>query len=386
MKCIFCEAEIEADDNFCWQCGEYTSKGYAFLKDKSNVNLIINGAAIKQNDRFSILITLLCLVIFAFMGMTYLRGQDLFKPIVYLKKQIINYIYGYNTSIIKTDNKYNRINVNSYEEAIEFIKKDFQEQSYMCYSNLELSTLEYEMQNNYSIPSVIFCDISLTEAQKIKDVVDKMYALFPNIKGALTNIAITNAATNSEYIARFQPMYQFVNINDDIENYNKVNKTQILLNSYYFLNENMLSKPISDIVGENWYVNDATWESTVAHEIGHYISFVIFLKEHNLQNITYVNKSNYELINTLMKEFDNGEFSKNIINEALINYNQKYYTNLDLFSYAATISNYASTKDDEGNLIADETIAEAIHDYYLHGYSMKSSSYEIINVIKRKLE
>ena len=59
---------------------------------------------------------------------------------------------------------------------------------------------------------------------------------------------------------------------------------------------------------------------------------------------------------------------------------------MDLFSYAATISNYASTKDDEGNLIADETIAEAIHDYYLHGYSMKSSSYEIINVIKRKLE
>lgn len=385
MKCIHCEAEIESDDNFCWKCGEWTSKGYTFLKDKSNVDMILNGSAIKQSDRFSILVSLLCLGIFGLMGMCYFRGQDLFKPVAYLKKQITSYIYGYNTSIIKTDNKYNRKNVNSYEDAIELIKRDFQEQSYMCYSNPELSMLEYTLEDDYTIPSVVFCDISLTEAQKIKDVVDKMYALFPNIKGALTNITITNAATNSEYIARFQPMYQFVNINDDIANYNKVNKTQILLNSYYFLNENMLEKPISDIVGENWYVNDATWESTVAHEIGHYISFVIFLREHNLQNITFVDKSNYELINTLMKEFDSGEFSKNILNEALTNYNQKYHTNFDLFSYAATISDYASTKDDKGNLIADETIAEAIHDYYLHGYSMKSSSYEIINIIKRKL-
>ena len=64
-----------------------------------------------------------------------------------------------------------------------------------------------------------------------------MYNLFPNISGALTNISITNASTNKEYIARFQPMFQFVNANEDITKYNKVNKTQILLNSYYFLNE-----------------------------------------------------------------------------------------------------------------------------------------------------
>lgn len=61
-----------------------------------------------------------------------------------------------------------------------------------------------------------------------------MYNLFPNISGALTNISITNASTNKEYIARFQPMFQFVNTNEDITKYNKVNKTQILLNSYYF--------------------------------------------------------------------------------------------------------------------------------------------------------
>ena len=44
MKCLNqnCDAdEIEKDDNFCYKCGYYTSKGYSFLQDKENVNMII---------------------------------------------------------------------------------------------------------------------------------------------------------------------------------------------------------------------------------------------------------------------------------------------------------------------------------------------------------
>ena len=111
-----------------------------------------------------------------------------------------------------------------------------------------------------------------------------MYNLFPNISGALTNISITNASTNKEYIARFQPMFQFVNANEDITKYNKVNKTQILLNSYYFLNEDIMNEPISSVVGSDWYVNDTTWESTIAHELGHYISNHLVIKLTPCQN------------------------------------------------------------------------------------------------------
>lgn len=387
MKCIKCEVEIESDDNFCWKCGHWTARGYTFLKDKSNVDMIMNGSSVKQEERFSALMSLLSLGIIGFTAMMLIQGQDLFRPIAYLKKQITSYVYGYNTSIIKTDNKYSGEDINTYEDAIEFIKKDFSKQSYMCYRNTDVSMLEYKLEEEYSIPSVVFCDIDEDEVQKINDVIVRTYNLFPSIKSAnaLTNISITNASTNSEYIARFQPMYQFININDNIENYNKVNKTQILLNSYYFLNKEILSKPIEEVVGVNWYVNDATWETTIAHEFGHYISFVIFLKEHNMSNVTFINKDNEKEINEIMKEFDSGEFSKNIISEATTNYNQKYNTNLDILNFATTISDYACVKDKSGNLIADETIAEAIHDYYLHGESMKSSSREIINIIKRKL-
>lgn len=388
MRCLNekCNAdEIEKDDNFCYKCGHWTARGYSFLKDKENINMIINGETFKQNSRVSTLGSLLALSFIIFVLMLIIRGNDLFKPFFYLKKQAFNYIYGYNTSLMRTDNKYNRKNISTHKEAIEFIKKDFSEQELYCFSEYDVSIIENKIEKNYSIPSVSFCDISLEETKKIQNVIDRMYSLFPNIKGALTNITITNADTNSEYIAHFQPMYQFVNINENINSYNKVNKTQILLNSYYFLNEDIMSKPVESIVGENWYVKDATWESTIAHELGHYISFVSLLKKNSIDNITLVTKENKNTIDNILNDFNSGLYSTTLVMEALTNYNNKYKTNITLKEFASTISKYAASVDKNGNLIADETIAEAIHDYYLHGNNIKETSKEIVSVIKSKL-
>lgn len=385
MKCIHCEVEIELDDNFCWKCGHWTAKGYSFLKNEENIKMIMNGDAVKQDEKFSILISLVGIGFILFTVMMLIRGDDLFKPFTYLKKQATNYIYGFNTSIIKTDNKYSNETINTYDDAIELIKKDFEEQSWLCENDVEISRIEYELQENFSIPSVSFCDVSYDITLNIKDVITKMYELFPNISGSLTNITITNASSQSEYIAYFQPLYQFVNINEDINSFNKVNKTQILLNSYYFLNDKMLENDLENIVGRNWYVNDATWESTIAHELGHYISFVILLKENGISNITFETIENQIQIKSVIDTFNNGTHSSQLVNEALLNFNLKYNTNYDMETFASTISQYAKSKDKNGNIIADETIAEAIHDYYLHGNDMKNSSREIVNVIKQKL-
>ena len=389
MKCLnqYCDAEeIENDDHFCYKCGHWTAKGYSFLRNKENVNTIMNGDAAKKDDNFSVMLGIASITFIAFFIMCIFRGNDLFKPFFYLKRQADSYIYGYNTSIIKTENIYNKEAINSLDEAKEFIKKDLDSQSWKC--SHELETLQYQnsIESDNSIPVVSFCDISYEEAEKITNVINKMYSLFPKMKGALTNISITNATTNSEYIARFQPMYQFVNPNEDINSYNKVNKTQILLNSYYFLNKEIMNNPVSSVVGEDWYVKDATWESTIAHELGHYISFVVLIRENGLENITFVTYENENEINDVLNKFESGEFSKSILNQALNNYNSKYNTNLDLISFALTISKYAGAKDKYGNLIADETIAEAIHDYYLHGYACSRSSYEIVNIIKSRLD
>lgn len=385
MKCIHCEVEIESDDNFCWNCGHWTAKGYSFLKNKNNIDKIIKGDVIKQDERFNLLVVMTLLTFLLFFGFVMFRGEDMFKPFVFLKKQIDNYVYGYNTSIINTDNIYNKKNIETIDDAYEIIKKDFSSQSWKCFSSPELSILEYELMDNYNIASVTFCDISYNEATKISNVIKRIYELFPNVKGGLTNITITNAKTQSEYIAYFQPRYQFVNSSDDIANFNKVNKTQILLNSYYFLNENILSTNINDVVGSGWYVDDATWESAIAHEFGHYISFMILLKEYGLSNITLETNLNSSVINKVVEDFDSGSHSKNIVSNALNNYNLKYNSNLTLEQFSLAISNYSGTKDKNGNIIFEETIAEGVHDYYLHGTNCKKESYEIIQVIKDKL-
>ena len=385
MRCLNdkCNAnEIENDDNFCYKCGHYTSKGYSFLKDKSNVDMITHGSVFKQNNKLSTLFSLFAILCIIFTGMILIRGGDLFKPFFYLKKSLFNYRYGYNTSLIKTDNKYSKKVINSYDDAINIIKKDFNDQYFYCFNSYEVKDMSNKIESNYSIPSVSFCDMSVKETKKIKQVIDKMYELFPNTKG-LTNITITNAETNKEYIARFQPVYQFVNIDDD--NYNKVNKTQILLNSYYFLNEDIIKKPITEVVGNNWYVEDATCESTIAHEFGHYVSFNILLKKNNIDNVTIVTNDNKNKIDDILKEFNSGNYSTKLINEALNNYNNKYNKNLSIDEFANSISKYAGTKDKNNKIIADEVIAEAIHDYYLHGDNMKPTSKEIIDVIKRCL-
>lgn len=385
MKCLNCNHEIENDDNFCPNCGHWTARGYKSLNNQKNVDKLMQGNEIKRNTKLSTLFSLLFISVITFVFMLIVRGNSLFKPIIYIKKQIDNYRYGYSISVMKTNNTYDKLNINSIDDAKEIIKKDFDKQKWQCTQESDVSKLERKLETDFSITSVDFCDIPYEEAKKIADVITKMHNIFPGIQGSLTNITVSNANTKSEYIAYFQPMYQFVNSLEDINTFNKVNKTQILLNSYYFLNTQLLENDITNITGEGWYVNDSTWESTIAHELGHYITFKLFLNENNLDNITFITHENERYINEIMEKYDSGTFSRNIVTEALNNYNAKYNTNLNIYEYAGNISKYAAVSDKNHNLLTDETIAEAIHDYYLHNDNCHKESYEIIKIINNKM-
>ncbi len=387
MECNHCKVEIENDDNFCWNCGHWTTHGYLFLKkDPKNVEML-NDNTVKQHDRMGTLFTLMMLGFVMFFAMTIIQGKDMFRPIFYLKKQILSYKYGYNVSLMKTDNVYNKTSINNIKDAYEIIEKDIEGQNWQCSNNIEVYLLEKEIEDNYNVKSVNLCDISLGEAKKIQNVIDKVYILFPNIKGYLTNITITNAPTASEYVAYFQSINQFVNSSEDITKYNKVNKTQILLNSYYFLNENKLKTAINDDVDDhNWYVKDATWESIIAHEFGHYIIFVALLKSNNIDNIVLVTPDNYESINKILEISNNGTFADEILNTAFTSYTVKYNTTISLEEFSSNISKYASSKTKTGNILSEETIAEAFHDYYLHQGNASKSSLEIIQVLKEILQ
>ena len=372
MKCIKCNEELEADDNFCPTCGELTPHGYLSLKD--------NKLRYKENN-IGLLFTLTSIIIISFIAMTLISGKDMFRPYIELQKEISSLKYGYKVSIMNTNNKYTNIVVDTKEEAINLIKQDITKQSWKCKRNINVSLIEKEISENYNIPSVSLCDVDEDVSNKIKEVISTTYQLFPNIKGYLTNITITNAPSNEDYIAYFNPTNTFINNNLDIKEYNKVNKTEILLNSYYFLNKDILSKGLK----ENWYPNNASYESLIAHELGHYITFVTLLKQNNIDNITLVTKDNINSYQNILNILKKGTYSKELVEESIESYNKKYNTNISLEEFTKSISGYASQKVKE-NVNYDEVIAEAIHDYYLHRDSSSTSSLEIINIIKERLQ
>ena len=213
------------------------------------------------------------------------------------------------------------------------------------------------------------------EVRKIEEVFNRFFLIFPSSIGYLDTLTITNDKDKNKFIAYFQPIHQFVNRNEDINNYNKVNKTQILLNSYYFLNK-------KEKIKENFYVKDATLESLIAHELGHYITFVALLKEKNITSITLTTKENEKELEEIISIINNNSFSNDILEKATNKYNEKYNSNLTTLHLAETISKYASTKNINGELIKDETIAEAVHDYYLHNDNANNYSKEIIYILK----
>lgn len=371
MKCIKCNEEIEVDDNFCPVCGELTPHGYLSFKN--------NKLKYKGNNIGS-LFTLTSTVIISFVLMTLVSGKDMFRPYAYLKKEIYSLKYGYKISVMNTNNKYSNIKVNTKEEAIGLIKTDMIKQSWQCRKNYSVSIIEKEISKNYNIPSVSLCDVDEETAGKIKEVIDITYQLFPSIYGYLTNISITNAGSNENYIAYFNPTNTFVNGNLDINYYNKVNKTEVLLNSYYFLNKDILNKGLK----ENWYPNDANYESLIAHEVGHYITFVSLLRQNNIEDVTLITKDNISSYQNILSILKEGTYSKSLVEDSLYNYNKKYNTSILPLDFAKNISGYASHLIEDG-LNYDEIIAEAIHDYYLHGESSSLSSLEIIYVLKERL-
>lgn len=385
MRCLNCNYELENDDNFCPMCGHWTARGYSYFNNSENLKNMMHGYELRQNGKLSVLISLVFLGIVLFIGMLLFRGNNLLKPLIYIKKQFDNYNYGYNVSVMKTDNIYNKISISNIEEANAFIKQDFDRQVWKCMHDIETYRLEKELEEAHAITSVNFCDIKHDEVLKIKQVIDGMYTLFPNVGTGLTNITITNTKSKDDYVAYFQPLLEFVNPGEDINIYNKVNKTQILLNSYYFLNDEILNRDVESYIGNDFYVNGATWESMIAHEFGHYIVFKLFLREKNIDNITFITSSNEATINNTIREYDNGTFASDIVVKALNNYNNKYNLNISINEFTSSISKYANTKNVDGKIIFNETIAEAIHDYYLHRDNCKNESYEIVKIILDRL-
>ncbi|MBQ6477163.1 MAG: hypothetical protein IJI43_01860 [Bacilli bacterium] len=286
-------------------------------------------------------------------------------------------------TIIIADNKYTGINVNSKKSAKKLIEKDSIKQKDTCSD--KIISIENKMIKDFDITAVNLCEMDVSLANELYDVLAKIYKEYPTVRGYMTNISLRNSSIeNDKVIAAFIPTFEFAK-SDTLSTYPWIYKTEILLNANYFLNRDKLSNTVFDATTSGYFPPNATMYSPVAHEFGHYLSFIALLKKHSTKDLVLVEKDERKEVYKIAYDYSKGIYSKKILEEAYNNYINDTGSEINFVTWSRTISSYAITKDEDGAYIYDETIAEAFHDTYLNGNNAKDASKYITNVLKDKL-
>lgn len=307
-------------------------------------------------------------------------GKDLFFKDKHSITNNLNTDTG-QTAVI-SDNVYKDAKLNDREDAVDLIVLDSDTQKEKC-SDEEIKKIERRLEVKHKIIAVNLCEMDLDFALELEKTIDKVFNDFPTIKGYLTNVTLTNPKENTSYIAAFTATQLFATANS-VDTYPHVYKMVMNLNTMYFLDPTYLEDTVRESSLVGYFPKGASRSSVVAHEFGHYISFVALLRSTFLDDTLLLTKYNYQRYLDLVDSWNNGDFSKKIISEAYNNYmkhNPK--SNVSEYEFKASISSYAVATDEDGNYIYDETIAEAFHDNYLNGNNAKAASKEIIKVLRK---
>ena len=286
------------------------------------------------------------------------------------------------TSIVY-DNQYLKLFVlRSENDVLKVIESDSRKQKANCPSNIV--NIENQIINQYGITAVNLCEMDEGFAVELKNVVDYVYKNYPDARNYLTNITLANVDGNSSFIAAFMPIFTFAT-SDTGSGYPVGSKTQIILNAKYFLNTAKIENSASYGSKTGYFPPNATRSSTVAHEFGHYLSYVALLNYHESGKLNYVTTGQAPKLYKVYDDFNAGNFSRMLLEEAYQEYVKFYGRDMTFTEFRESISRYAVAKDNTGAYIYDETIAEAFHDCYLNGSNAKPASRMIMKVLNAKL-
>lgn len=285
-------------------------------------------------------------------------------------------------TVIISDNVYNGVSITSKEDGYKLINSDSVNQKSNCPK--EILEIENAFINKYGITAVNLCEIGVDFSNEIMSVFDRVYKEFPQLKNYLTNLTLTNDPGNSGFIAAFQPFFLFA---DNNGNYPVIAKTSVLLNAKYFLNEESLSNSMTASSKAGHFPPNATRSSSVAHELGHYISFITMMLSHSYDSVYYTDSEDkYNSLYNVLIDFSKGTYSLDIITTAYNNYKNDTNDNIEFDTWRGTISKYALAKDNKGEYIYDETIAESFHDIFLNGDNAKVASKYVYKELKSRFE
>ena len=277
------------------------------------------------------------------------------------------------------DNQYLKQTIlTSHDEVSYFIKLDNDNNKTRCTG--EIKEIENRIETNYGVTAVNLCEIDLEFAYEIESIIAHIYNTYPSSRGKLTNVTIANVGDDANYMAAFMPMFTFVTSNTN-SSYPLGIKTQIILNAKYFLNTSKLENTVTYGSATGYFPPNATRSSTVAHEFGHYLSYIGMMNYYKAEQLTFVRTNMSSTLLDVNKDFIAGDYSKMVIEQAYLNYQTNYGGTLSFDDFRGSISKYAVAKNAQGLYIYDETIAEAYHDIYLNGDNAKLASKLIIEAL-----
>lgn len=373
MYCPKCGDIIEKGETYCNKCGTYLPKN--------------------NNKKITLIVTMLVLgIVLLISGFilvyqnnidTYYFSEDVYSDDnVSLDSSNTSSKKSKYSTVIVYDNTYSGMEINNDKDAYDLIVKDSVNQKDSCSS--EIIDIENNIISKYGITAVNLCEMNVDFARELGNVFKKIYDEYPSVRGYITNLTLVNASMSDNYIAAFMPAFNFAT-SDSKSTYPWVIKTQVLLNTSYFLNTERLETSVTDGSNSGHFPPNATIYSPIAHELGHYLSFLAMMKSYKLDSILLIDNENLNTFYSLYSDFGEGNYSLTMINEAYEKYRRDTNTKLTLDEWRGTISQYALAKDNSGEYIYDETIAEAFHDVYLNDEGAKDASKYIVSILKEKL-
>ena len=162
------------------------------------------------------------------------------------------------------------------------------------------------------------CEMDLEFATEIKNVTKYIYDNFPTARGNITNLTLGNVGDRT-YMAAFMPIFTFVT-SDTGSGYPVGSKTQIILNANYYLNPSKINNSVSYGSKSGYFPPNATRSSTVAHEFGHYLSYVALLNYYQSSKLNYVTTGQASKLYNVYDDFNTGNFSRILLEEAYEEY------------------------------------------------------------------
>lgn len=400
MYCNKCGDKIEPNEKFCNKCGNplnitqstitgitssintipnFNNKSISTTKENNKRNIVIG-----ISTGVSVLIILLLIVNFIDTNSKkYFFNQIPDNQTNEIIQNNDNSQKNSYSTVIIYDNVYNGVTINNDLDALTLISEDSTSQKNNCPN--EIKQVEDEIINTYGITAVNLCEMDVNFAQELENVFKKIYEEYPYARGFITNLTLVNGSMSNDYIAAFMPVFTFATSNTT-STYPWVIKTQVLLNTTYFLNKERLNDATSISSNTGHFPKNSTIYSPLAHELGHYLSYLAMMKYYQINSILLIDNDKISTFYDLIADFEKGKYSLTMITEAYEKYKRDTNTILSLDEWRGTISNYAVAKNNNGGYIYDETIAESFHDVYLNGENASDASKYIVNILKEKLE